>query len=187
MTTMMGDRAGGSMALTVGAFNAAVASDVPDQYLTFMLGGETFALGILTIKEIIEYRSLTELPMMPASVRGVINLRGAVVPVVDLQARFGRVSSPVGKRTCIVIVEVGASDCRRVVGLVVDAVNAVLEIGAAQIEPAPAFGARIETGFIQGMGKVDDGFVIVLNAQSLLSQVRIDSLSGVDPAALEAG
>ena len=93
----------------------------PAQYLTFTLAGETFAIGILAIKEIIEYRAPTEVPMMPASVRGVINLRGAVVPVMDLLARFGRPPSAVGKRTCIVIVEVAAHDERQVIGVVVDA------------------------------------------------------------------
>lgn len=157
-----------STAITVGALNAAVASVEPNQYLTFMLSGEVFAIGILGIKEIIEYRSLTEVPMMPASVRGVINLRGAVVPVIDLQARFGRASASVSKRTCIVIVEVGAADQRQVVGVVVDAVNEVLEISAAQIEPPPPFGARIRSEFIQGVGKVNGKFVILLDAQCLL-------------------
>src|ERR1700722_563198 len=86
--------------------NAVAEGTQTHQYLTFMLGGEVFALGILFIKEIIEYSSLTEVPMMPPSVRGVINLRGAVVPVTDLLIRFGKQSSAVTKRTCIVIVEV---------------------------------------------------------------------------------
>ena len=141
----------------------------PAQYLTFMLAGETFAIGILAIKEIIEYRGLTEVPMMPACVRGVINLRGAVVPVVDLLARFGRPASGVTKRTCIVIVEVDAEQDRHVVGVVVDAVNEVLEIPAAEIEPPPSFGARIRSEFIQGIGKVKDKFVILLDADQALS------------------
>lgn len=147
----------------------AAASAESAQYLTFMLAGEVFAIGILAIKEIIEYRGLTEVPMMPACVRGVINLRGAVVPVVDLLARFGRTPSAVGKRTCIVIVEVEAAQERHVIGVVVDAVNEVLEIPAAEIEPPPAFGARIRSDFIQGMGKVRDKFVILLDADQVLS------------------
>jgi len=95
------------------------------QYLTFMLGGEVFAIGILFIKEIIEYSSLTEVPMMPAAVRGVINLRGAVVPVTDLLIRFGKKSSTVTKRTCVVIVEVTGQGERQDVGVVVDAVDSV--------------------------------------------------------------
>ena len=139
------------------------------QYLTFMLGGEMFAIGILAIKEIIEYSTLTEVPMMPPSLRGVINLRGAVVPVADLAVRFGRPAGAVTKRTCIVIVEATANDTRQVVGVVVDAVNEVLDIPAADIEPAPAFGTRIRTDFIQGMGKVNNRFVILLDVNHVLA------------------
>lgn len=153
------------------------------QYLTFMLGGEAYAIGILAIKEIIEYHDLTEVPMMPPCVRGVINLRGAVVPVVDLQARFGRKSGEVTKRTCIVIVEVAAHAERQVIGVVVDAVNEVLEIEAAAIEPAPAFGARIRTDFIHGMGKVRGKFVILLDVDRVLSMDDLGALSGAMSAA----
>src|SRR5690348_14300484 len=139
------------------------------QYLTFTLAGETFAIGILAVKEIIEYRALTEVPMMPACVRGVINLRGAVVPVMDALARFGRASSQVGKRTCIVIVEIAHEDERHVVGVVVDSVSEVIEIPAADIEPPPSFGARIRSDFVAGMGKVRGKFVILLNAQRVLA------------------
>jgi purine-binding chemotaxis protein CheW len=139
------------------------------QFLTFMLGGEMFAIGILAIKEIIEYSSLTEVPMMPASVRGVINLRGSVVPVVDLSVRFGRAPNAVTKRTCIVIVEISLNDTRQVVGVVVDAVNEVIEIAQADIEPPPTFGTRIRTDFIQGMGKINSRFVILLDVNQVLS------------------
>ncbi|MED5621994.1 chemotaxis protein CheW [Ideonella sp. BN130291] len=155
----------------------------PAQYLTFMLAGEAFAIGILCIKEIIEYAQLTTVPMMPPSVRGVINLRGAVVPVMDLQARFGRPASEVTKRTCIVIVEVQAGDDSQVIGVVVDAVNEVIEIAPADIEPAPAFGARIRTDFIQGMGKVKGRFVILLNVDQVLS---LDELGALQDASAEA-
>ena len=149
----------------------------PAQYLTFMLAQEQFAIGILGIKEIIEFHGLTEVPMMPPCVRGVINLRGAVVPVVDLLARFGRPSSPVTKRTCVVIVEVscGAGD-RQVMGLLVDAVNEVLDISAADIEPPPAFGARLRGDFIQGVGKVRGKFVLLIDADRALS---IDEIAEV--------
>jgi purine-binding chemotaxis protein CheW len=147
------------------------------QYLTFVLDGESFAIGILGIKEIIEYHSLTAVPMMPACVRGVINLRGAVVPVIDLQARFGRRSSDVTKRTCIVIVEVAGEDQRHDVGVVVDAVNEVLDIPPADIEPAPSFGARIRADFIQGMGKVKGRFVILLNADLVLGMESIEEFA----------
>lgn len=156
------------------------------QYLTFQLGGEMFAIGILAIKEIIEYGSPTAVPMMPSTVRGVINLRGAVVPVMDLQARFGQVSSPVGKRTCIVIVEIKSGDECQVIGVVVDAVNEVVDIDAADIEPPPSFGARVRSDFIQGMGKVKGRFVILLDLERVLSLEEMESLAQlpVDPALL---
>src|SRR5262245_18250479 len=105
------------------------------QDLTFVLARTVYAIGILAIKEIIEYGGVTSVPMMPESVRGVINLRGAVVPVLDLAARFGRKSADVTRRTCIVIVEVHAQGERQDIGVVVDAVNEVVEIAPAEIEP----------------------------------------------------
>ncbi|RON20775.1 chemotaxis protein CheW [Pseudomonas brassicacearum] len=149
------------------------------QYLTFLLGGEMFAIGILGIKEILEYGNITSVPMMPAFVRGVINLRGAVVPVVDLSARFGRQKSDITRRSCIVIIEADSDAGTQDVGLMVDAVSAVLEIPAGEIEPAPSFGARIRSDFISGMAKVAGKFVIVLNADRVLSVDEMASLSEV--------
>lgn len=148
------------------------------QYLTFLLGSEMFSINILQIKEIIWYAALTPVPMMPACIRGVINLRGAVVPVMDLSARFGRESTPVTKSTCIVIMEVAAPDGaeHQAMGLVVDAVQAVLEIAAADIEPPPAFGARIRNDFIQGIAKINSKFVIVLDADQVLSMQEVAAM-----------
>ena len=148
------------------------------QYLTFVLGSEMFAIGILGIKEIIEYTGLTPVPLMPACILGVMNLRGAVVPVMDLASRFGKPATVVTKRTCIVIVEVAAEGERHDMGLLVDAVNAVLEIPASEIEPAPAFGARIRSDFIEGMGKVNGKFVILLNVNRVLSVEELGALAG---------
>jgi purine-binding chemotaxis protein CheW len=159
----------------------AISQD-QQQYLTFMLGGEVFAIGILAIKEIIEYGNLTEVPMMPDYIRGVINLRGSVVPVVDLSARFGRKNTELTRRTCIVIIEVASDQEKQVIGVVVDAVNEVLEIQADQIEPPPAFGAKIRTDFIRGMGKVEGKFVIILNVDNVLS---IDDLGLLERVAEE--
>lgn len=157
---------------------AAAVAAVEDnqQYLTFMLGGEVFAIGILSIKEIIEYGHLTSVPLMPQHIRGVINLRGAVVPVIDLAARFGRSGGEVGRRTCIVILEIQTGEAQQDIGVVVDAVNEVVEIPNSQIEPAPAFGARIRTDFIQGMGKVNDRFVIILSVDHVLSVEELAAL-----------
>jgi len=149
----------------------------PSQYLTFALGGEMFAIGILSIKEIIEYQEMTIVPMMPAAVRGVINLRGAVVPVMDLQARFGREPAPVTKRTCIVIVEIeDAEGGQQVLGVIVDSVSEVLEIAAADIEPPPAFGVGVRTDFISGVGKVRGRFVILLAVNRALSLDALEQI-----------
>ena len=156
------------------------------QYLTLMLGGEIFAIGILSIKEIIEYGQLTEVPRMPDFIRGVINLRGAVVPVIDLGSRFGKQASAVSRRTCIVIIEVIHEDEQHIVGVMVDAVNEVLDIPATEIEPAPSFGAKIRADFIRGMGKVEGKFVIILNVDHVLSQDEMSSLAGVDAGTVVA-
>ena len=152
----------------------------PPQYLTFMLERETFAIGILAIKEIIEYSALTVVPMMPECIRGVINLRGAVVPVMDLAARFGREAAKVSKRTCIVIVEIDAADQRQEVGIMVDAVNEVLDIAAADIEPPPTFGTRIRPEFIQGLGKINGKFVILLDVNHVFSSADLAALSALE-------
>ena len=167
----------------------SAAEEQAQQYLTFMLGAEVYAIGILTIKEIIEYDELTTVPMMPDCIRGVINLRGSVVPVMDLSLRFGKPSSPVTKRTCIVIVEAATDSQREVIGVVVDAVNAVLDIPAENIEPPPSFGPRIRTEFIEGLAKVDGKFVILLASERVLA---IEGLADApraaeSPAALAAG
>lgn len=146
------------------------AVEQAQQYLTFSLGQEMFAVGILQVREIIEYGAVTTVPMMPAFIRGVINLRGSVVPVIDLAARFGRGASEVHRRSCIVILEVGEDEeQRQELGVMVDAVSEVVEIPPAQIEPPPSFGARIRTEFIAGMGKVQDRFVILLDVAKVLA------------------
>lgn len=157
----------------------AAAGSEAQQYLTFTLSGEMFAVGILNVREIIEYGQLTEIPMMPAFIRGVINLRGAVVPVIDLAARFGSKQSEIGRRTCIVIVEMQVEEDTHEIGIVVDAVSEVLEIALSEIEPAPSFGASIRADFIAGMGKVDGKFVIILSIQKVLSVDEMAVLTNV--------
>jgi purine-binding chemotaxis protein CheW len=157
------------------------------QYLTFMLGGEMFAMPILNIKEIIEYGMLTTVPMMPDFVRGVINLRGSVVPVVDLALRFGRQPCALTKRTCIVIVESESEGEPQDVGVVVDSVSAVLEIPRADIEQAPSFGAKIRQDFISGLGKISGKFVVILNSDRVFSVDEMALLGhegGAEPEAL---
>lgn len=156
-------------ALVRNAKQEAAVQQEEAQFLTFMLGSEMFAINIHGIKEIIEYGSLTGVPMMPTFIRGVINLRGAVVPVVDLSARFNRAPTQVTRRSCIVIIEAQSEEEKHDIGLVVDAVSEVLEIPAAEIEPAPSFGAKIRADFISGMGKVSEQFVIILDTNKVLS------------------
>jgi len=149
------------------------------QFLTFMLDEEMFAFGILHIKEILEFGQLTEVPRMPEFIRGVINLRGAVVPLIDLGARFGKHPTQVTRRTCIVIIELDGEDEKHSVGVMVSAVNDVVEIPPDQIEPAPEFGAQIRTDFIEGMGKIDERFVILLNVNHVLSLDEISNLAAL--------
>jgi purine-binding chemotaxis protein CheW len=140
----------------------AAAGEAPAQFLTFTLGEEVFAMDIRTVREIIQYGPMTTVPLMPGFVRGVINLRGAVVPVIDLQARFGRPTAKVGKKTCIVIFDAVRDGERVELGLMVDAVSEVIEIALGQIEPPPNFGTAVRRDFIRGMGKVASRFVIIL-------------------------
>jgi purine-binding chemotaxis protein CheW len=142
--------------------NQGALAGAAGQFLTFMLGSEVFAMDIRTVREIIQVSAMTVVPLMPAFVRGVINLRGAVVPVIDLHARFGRASAVVDKKTCIVIFDAVRGGERIELGLLVDAVSAVIEIAGDQIEPAPNFGAGVRRDFIQGMGKVGSAFVVIL-------------------------
>lgn len=150
------------------------------QYLIFSLGGDLFAVGTSRVREIIEYGNITAVPMMPGFICGVINLRGAVVPVIDLNARFGRAKTDVSRRTCIVILEVRTDEDTHVLGIIVDTVSAVRQIDGAQIEPAPHFGTRIRTDFIDGMAKVNGGFVILLDLGKVLS---VDEMSMLQAAA----
>ncbi|HEX5394121.1 MAG TPA: chemotaxis protein CheW [Rhodocyclaceae bacterium] len=149
------------------------------QYLTFSLAGEMFAVGTLSVKEIIEYGQVTTVPMVPSFIRGVINLRGAVVPVIDLGVRFRNEPTVITRRSCIVILEVPSDEGTQTLSIVVDAVNEVLEIPPADIEPPPAFGAKIRTDFIAGMGKVAGKFVILINVGKVLSIEEIASLTNI--------
>jgi purine-binding chemotaxis protein CheW len=149
------------------------------QYLTFLVAGESFAIPISAIKEIIEYRHPTDVPMMPSFMRGVINLRGRVVPVIDLSARFGRGKGETTRRSCIVIVEIHHQEHESDIGVAVDAVNAVLDIADADIEPPPSFGAKLRAEFIGGMGKLADKFVIILDIDKVLSVDELSLLGGL--------
>jgi purine-binding chemotaxis protein CheW len=144
-------------------------SSTPLQYLTFVLSGEVFAMDIRTVREIIQHGALTAVPLMPNFVRGVINLRGAVVPVIDLQARFGRGLAQVGGKTCIIVIDASSDGEKMELGLMVDAVSEVIDIAQAQIEPPPQFGTTIQRDFIHGLGKVEGEFVVILAPERALN------------------
>jgi purine-binding chemotaxis protein CheW len=155
---------------------AAAGISPPAQYLTFWLGQEVFGMDIRTVREIIQCGAMTTLPLMPSFVRGVINLRGAVVPVIDLQARFGRPAAVVGKKSCIVVFDAVRQGERTELGLLVDAVSEVIKIAAHQIEPPPDFGTAVRRDFIRGMGKVAERFVILLEPDRALDVHEMASL-----------
>ncbi len=156
-----------------------MAQDQFRQYLTFRAGNENLAISILDVKEIIEINTITDVPMTPDYIRGVINLRGNVVPVIDLSARLGRQSSEITKRSCIVLVQVEYNDDGQLLGMLVDAVDEILEIPEMNIMPPPDFGADIRTDFIQSMGRVGDEFIILLNINRVLSVKELSQLKQV--------
>lgn len=148
------------------------------QYLTFMLQKETYALAIRDIREIIEYSHPTAVPTLPGFIRGVINLRGGGVPVIDIRAHFEAKKSDIGRRTCIVILEIPAGEyAGLVIGLIVDEVNEVLEIPASEIELLPAIGADRRADVIKAMGKINDRFVLILDVVKILSTEECSLLS----------
>jgi purine-binding chemotaxis protein CheW len=149
-----------------------------EQYLAFTLGGETFAMDIRSIREVIQFGGITEVPLMPPFIRGVINLRGSVVPVIDLFVRFGRPASQVAHRTCIVILELTQGEATAELGILVDNVSEVLSIAASEIEPAPAFGSDLRAEFLAGVAKVGERFVILLDVNHVLSIDELAALVG---------
>ncbi len=164
---------------SVQADNHPVLKGQPGQFLTFLVGKEKLAASILEVKEIIEIGTITHVPMTPDYIRGVINLRGNVVPVIDLSARLGHKKSKLNKRSCIVMVEVTVEDDSQSIGMQVDQVNEILEIDDTCIQPAPDFGSDIRIEFIQGMGRVGEDFIILLDVSKVLSVKELAQLSQV--------
>lgn len=144
-----------------------------NQYLTFNLDGEVFAIEVSKVREIIDHTELTRIPQMPPFMRGVINLRGSVVSVVDMRAKFGLDSVDDTVDTCIIIVEVKIDDQVNVLGALVDSVQEVLDIDGDQIEPPPRMGSRMNGEFLHGMGKHDEHFIMILNIDKVFSSDEI--------------
>lgn len=146
------------------------------QFLTFRIGKEYFGIELEQTREILEYTGVTEVPLMPRFLSGVINLRGEMVPVIDLAVRLGREPIKVQRRTCIIVVEISANDQEYVLGLLADGVSEVVEIPKHEIEKAPSFGANLRAEFIQGIAKRDNQFVILLDAANALSLTELVNL-----------
>lgn len=154
----------------------AASSSLPSQVLTFWLGDEVLGMDIRTVREIIQCGPMATVPLMPEFLRGIINLRGSVVPVIDLNARFGRPSAKVSNRSCIVIFDAMRANERTELGLLVDAVSEVIKIAPDQIEPAPDFGTSVRREFISGIGKVGKRFVILLDPDRALDVQEMAAL-----------
>ncbi len=163
--------------------DATAATDLT-QYLTFALADEEYAIGVLHVKEIVEYDTVTRVPSTPRWIRGVMNLRGGVVPVVDLAVKLGLDERPVTRRTCIVIVEIALGGDRALMGVVADAVSQVVEIPPADVQPAPAFGTRVRCDYLQGMGRAGRKFVLLLDIDRVLSsdELLTAAAAGADAA-----
>lgn len=140
-----------------------------NQYLTFRLGDETFALEIGKVREVLDFEQVTKVPRTPPYMRGVINLRGGVVPVIDMNLKFGLAATEKTVNTCIIIAEIEVDRETTVVGALADSVEEVLELEPEQIEPAPKIGTRLDTRFIKGMGKHDERFIIILDIDRVFS------------------
>ena len=149
------------------------------QYLTFLIADEEYAIGILRMKEIIEFDTLTKLPAAPPGVRGVMNLRGSVVPVVDLAVRFGLGERPITRRTCVIIVEVEVEGEQVVMGIIADSVSQVVDFPPDAIEPPPPFGTRVRMDHLLGMGRLGKKFVLILDVDRVLSENEVGALGRV--------
>ncbi|MBI9083599.1 MAG: purine-binding chemotaxis protein CheW [Desulfobacterales bacterium] len=158
------------MAHEIETMNQAVKAMVEREgkYLTFTLAGEEYGIGILKVKEIIGMMPVTSVPQTPGYVKGVINLRGQVIPVIDLRLRFGMETMDDTDRTCIIVVEMAGPAGTVMIGIVVDAVSEVLNIRGADIEETPSFGTRLDTAYILGMAKMDGGVKILLDIDQVL-------------------
>ena len=158
------------------------------QYLSFMLDEEVYALDINQVREVLDFKDVTKVPRMPDFMRGVINLRGGVVPVVDLRLKFGMTKAEQTVDTCIIIIEISLDGELTLLGAIADSVKEVMNLEPDQIEPAPKIGTRLNTEFIIGMGKKNDDFVIILDIDKVFSSEELSLVKEVEdePEALDA-
>jgi len=151
--------------------------DEVQQFLTFLLAGEEYAVSILKVKEILEYDTVTTVPNVPKWISGVLNLRGSVVPIVDIALKFGRAASEITKLTCIVIVETICEGERLTMGILVDSVSQVIDLPAEDIEEPPSFGTRLKTEYLQGLGRSGKKFCLILNIDNVLASEELLEVS----------
>ncbi len=149
------------------------------KYLTFKLNEEEYGIGIIKVKEIIGMMTITSVPRTPEFVKGVVNLRGKVIPIVDLRLKFSMEAIPYTERTCIIVVEIDSNDATVLIGIVVDAVSEVLNINEDDIEETPTFGTELNTEYILGMAKLEGAVKILLNIDKVLSPKEIEGLEKV--------
>ena len=153
-----------------------------NQYLSFKLDEEIFALGSAKVREVLDYTSITKVPKTPDFMRGVINVRGGVVPVVDMRVKFGMSKTEQTVNTCIIIVEIEMESETTILGVLADSVEEVMELDPGQIEPAPKIGTKLRTEFIRGMGKRDEQFIIVLDIDKVFSGEELALVKGNEEA-----
>lgn len=156
----------------------SLSSDLEGKYLTFRLGDEEYGVGIMKIREIIGLMPITFVPQTPAFVKGVINLRGKVIPVVNLRLRFGMEEIPHDDKTCIIVLDISNRNLNILIGVVVDSVSEVLNIRDEDIEETPAFGVRLNTDYILGMAKSGVGVKMLLDIDKILTENEIEAITG---------
>jgi len=159
-----------------------VAAKLAGKYLTFKLGDEEYGLEILKVQEIIQMQTVTRVPRTPDYMRGVINLRGKVIPVVDLRRKFNMETCADTDRTCIIVVQIASGDSKVVMGTIIDEVKEVLDIKAENIEETPSFGASIDTQFILGMGKIGQSVKILLDIDKVMSVKELSAIREITKA-----
>lgn len=165
---------------------SAVGTATTTQYLSFKLADEIFALDISKVREVLDFTSITKVPRTPEFMRGVINLRGSVVPVADLRLKFGMTRTEKTVNTCVIIVEVTVDNETTILGALADSVQEVLELGAGNIEPAPKLGTKLNTEFILGMGKQQESFIIILDIDKVFSTDELALVQATEKAAQTA-
>jgi purine-binding chemotaxis protein CheW len=150
------------------------------QYLTFKLQDEIFALDISTVREVLDFTTITRVPRMPDFMRGVINLRGSVVPVIDFRLKFGMTATEKTVNTCVIIAELKVNNESVILGVLADSVQEVMDLENDQIEPAPRIGTHLKTDFIKGMGKHNDRFLMLLDIDKVFSPDELSDLQNTD-------